>query len=95
VTRDPKLDPHLMALRGRIGGHVTHSRHSTLQTTARARAAFLASFETAVDPDGVLPTAERLRRAQAARRAHMARLAYASARARAKRGRKGRGRGAA
>ena len=53
-----------------------------------ARAAFLNKFEDQVDPDRVLPEAERLRRAESARKAHFARLALASARARAKKARK-------
>jgi len=73
-----------MALRGRIGAYALHARHDPRQTTAPARAAFLKRFEHDVDPDGVLPEAERLRRAECARKAHFARLALKSARARAK-----------
>ena len=64
------------ALRGRIGAYVTHSRHDPSELTAGARAAFLGGFERAVDPAGALPPHERARRAQAARSAHFARLAY-------------------
>jgi hypothetical protein len=42
----------------------------------------LERFEDQVDPERTLPVAERERRAIAARRAHFARLAYASAKAR-------------
>jgi hypothetical protein len=80
-----------MALRGRIGAFVTHSRHDPRETTAKARRAFLSRFEREVDPDGVLPVAERLRRAESARRAYFARLALRSVRARAKS--RGRGNG--
>ena len=45
-------------------------------------------FEREVDPDGVLPTRERQRRAQHAMRAHMTRLALRSAQARQTRGAK-------
>jgi hypothetical protein len=76
------FDPAEMALRGRIGAFVTHSRHDVRETTRAARAAFLARFERVVDPDGVLTEAERLRRAESARKAHFARLAWKSARAR-------------
>jgi len=72
-----------MALRGRIGAYSLHSRRDPRETTAPARAAFLSRFEREVDPDGVLPEAERLRRAESARKAHFARLALKSARARA------------
>jgi hypothetical protein len=73
-----------MALRGRIGAHVLHSRYDSRELTRPAREAFLAQFERQVDPDGVLPAAERERRAQHARQAYMARLARASARARSR-----------
>ena len=59
-----------------------HGRHDARQTTAKARAAFLASFEYQADPEGRLPAAERQRRAQQRRRAYFARLALASAKAR-------------
>jgi hypothetical protein len=71
-----------MALRGRIGGLTTHSRHDSREITRAARERFLTSFIDQVDPERTLPEAERLRRAEAARRAHMARLAHASAKAR-------------
>jgi len=57
------------------------------ERTAPARAAFMARFERQVDPDGVLPDAERARRADAAMRSHMASMALASSRARARRAR--------
>ena len=79
-----RFDPSEMALRGRIGAYELHARRDPRETTAPARAAFLKRFEREVDPDGVLPEAERLRRAESARKAHFARLALASARARVK-----------
>jgi len=72
----------LASLRGRIGAFVLHATHDSRETTSAARAAFLGRFEREVDPDRVLPDAERQRRAQMARKAHFARLALASARAR-------------
>lgn len=50
--------------------------------TAAARQAALGRFERMVDPDGVLPPDERARRADAARSAHMCRMALRSAQAR-------------
>jgi hypothetical protein len=47
--------------------------------TEPGRKGFLARFEREVDPDGVLPEAERARRAEHARRAYMQKLALASA----------------
>jgi hypothetical protein len=76
------FDPAEMALRGRIGAYTTHARHDPRETTAAARAAFLERFEHEVDPERVLPPAERERRASAARRAHFALLALKSLRAR-------------
>lgn len=69
-------------LRGRIGAYRLHATHDPRETTAKARATFLQRFENEVDPDRVLPEAERERRALAARKAYFAKLAYASAKAR-------------
>lgn len=71
-----------LVLRGRIGAHVLHARYDSRALTGNARAAFLASFERAVDPDGRLPADERWRRAAHLRAAHFARLARRSALAR-------------
>jgi hypothetical protein len=78
------FDPNEMALRGRIGAHVTHSRHDVRELTAPAREAFLAKFEREVDPAGVLSPEERRRRAEHARKAYMARISRLSAIARRK-----------
>ena len=77
-----RIDPGERALRARIAAHAMHGRHDARQTTAKARAAFLASFERQADPEGRLPAAERQRRAEQLRRAYFARLALASAKAR-------------
>jgi len=81
----PEYDRALMAMRGRIGAHVTHARHDPRETTAAARAALLNKFDLEVDPEGVLAPDERARRADQARKAFYARLAYSSAVARSKR----------
>jgi hypothetical protein len=73
-----------MALRGKIGAHVLHATHDSTEVTRPAREAFLAGFARQVDPDQTLSDSERQKRAGHARRAHMARLALASARARNK-----------
>jgi hypothetical protein len=75
-----------MALRGRIGAYTMHSRYDVRETTSKARASFLARFEREVDPDRLLPKAERCRRAESARRAYFARLALLSAQARRRNG---------
>lgn len=79
---DDGLDRTERSLRGRIGAFRLHATHDSRQTSAPGRAAFLASFERLVDPDGSLPPDERARRAGHARSAHFARLAYLSTRAR-------------
>ena len=79
------LSPAEAALRGRLGAHALHSRHDSREITAKAREAFLRRFLDEVDPDRVLPEAERRRRAKHARKAYFARLALTSARARSNR----------
>ena len=77
--RSRVLTPSLASLRARIGANALHASRDSRETTAKARATFLARFEAEVDPDRVLPDAERLRRAEAAMRAHFSRLALKSA----------------
>lgn len=79
------LDRDDLALRGRIGAYRKWANEpNPTAATAPARAAFLGKFEREVDPSGALTPEERLRRADFARRAHMATLARKSALARAK-----------
>lgn len=73
------------ALNGRIGGFTVHARYDSRELTKPARAAFARKFELEVDPDERLPIPERQRRADAARKAHFARMAQLSARARGRR----------
>lgn len=68
-----------MAALGRIGGLTTASRHDTTALTAPARQGAFRRFEQEVDPNNELPAEERQRRAIAAQRAHMARIALKSA----------------
>lgn len=67
---------------GRIGGLVTSSRTDSLERTQVARETFRAQFLNEVDPEQKLPESERRRRADAAFKAHMHRLALKSAEAR-------------
>lgn len=74
-------DYHVVA--GRIGAHESWARtEDRAARTANARKAFLRRFEDQVDPDRKLPEAERLQRAEHARKAHFQRLAQRSAAAR-------------
>jgi hypothetical protein len=88
--REP-LSPTERVLRARSAAHAKHARHDAKAAMDKARAAFLASFEQQADPEGRLPPAERQRRAEQLRRAHFARLALASAKARRSRQRAVRG----
>ena len=72
------MSDSLATLRGRIGAYALHSQRDPRETTRAARRAFLGKFEVAVDPDGVLPPAERARRAEAAKKLHFTRLALRS-----------------
>lgn len=59
-----------------------HAQNDPKETTAKAREAFRRQFYEGIPED--LPQAERDRRAEAAYKAHMARLAFLSAKARRK-----------
>jgi hypothetical protein len=75
------------AAAGKIGAHASWAKtEDRAARTAPGRKAFLARFEDEVDPDRVLPEAERLLRAENARKAWFARLAMKSAAARRKKG---------
>jgi hypothetical protein len=80
----PALNSNERVLRARLAAHTKWANTDPVEGTAAARAAFLDRFELAVDPDGVLPIAERQRRASHARKAYFARLALKSAQARRK-----------
>jgi hypothetical protein len=80
---DKDLTPAQRSLRARIAAHASWANTSDRSArTAAARKAALDRFERQVDPDGVLPAEERTQRAASARKAHFARLALLSARAR-------------
>jgi hypothetical protein len=77
------MTPAEARLRGQIGANSRWAREADRSAaTAPARAGLLARFEREVDPDGLLPPEERARRVESARRAHMQRIALASAKAR-------------
>ena len=63
------MTPTERSIRGRIGAYSLHAQGKT--NTGPARAAFMAKFEREVDPEGVLPEAQRQRRAKAARTAFL------------------------
>jgi hypothetical protein len=69
-------------LRARLAAFTRSSMYDGKVVTAKARETFLAGFERKVDPDNILPAAERARRAEAARKAHFTGLALKSSRKR-------------
>jgi hypothetical protein len=78
------LSPEQRSIRGRIAAHTLHAQVDDREHTAPARAAFLKRFEHQVPPE-ITDPAERARRAQQLLKAHMARLALASSKARSHR----------
>lgn len=79
------LSPELRSQRARIAAFTKWSKTDGKAGTQAARDAYFERFLAEVDPDQSLPEAERTRRAKAAYRAHMTRLAFRSAKARAAR----------
>jgi hypothetical protein len=76
------MTPGERTLRARAAAYEMHAKHGSRKAAVKGQAALLAKFERQVDPDGLLTPEERRRRALHARRAHMVRLALASARSR-------------
>ena len=72
------------SLAARIGGLTRHAMHGSAELSRHGQDALLARFEHEVDPECRLTESERRSRAEALRRAHMARLALRSAEARSK-----------
>ena len=73
------------SLAAQIAANTRWSRENPAEQGRRMRAGLEQKFLREVDPDGVLPDAERRRRAECARRAFYQRLALASAKARRER----------
>jgi len=76
------LSPAERSMRARIGGLSLHSQYDSRELTKPARTAALARFDREVDPEGILPEAERARRSELARKAYFAKLALKSAKVR-------------
>jgi len=76
TTEHSDLTPSQRTQRARIAARARWSQQSGHDGTQAARDAFLGRFERQVDPDGVLAPAERLRRAESAKREHFQRLAF-------------------
>ncbi|MGR7023407.1 hypothetical protein [Geodermatophilus sp. URMC 62] len=79
----PAHSPEARALVASIAAHSSWARTADpAARTANARQALAERFEREADPDGVLPAAERARRAEHLRSAHYKRMALKSAQAR-------------
>jgi hypothetical protein len=76
------LSPAERSLIARAAAFRLHSLYDSQDLTANARAAFADRFVRQVDPDRLLPEAERQRRAECARKGYYTALAAKSARAR-------------
>jgi len=79
------LPPSERVLRSRVAAHESWAKTpDRAARTAPARKALLDRFEREVDPKGELTPAERAVRAEHARKAYFARLAFKSAQSRRK-----------
>jgi hypothetical protein len=81
------LTPAELTLRARKAAHARWAKYSSHEHAKKMRAALEERFLDEVDPDRELPDDERYRRAEQARKAYFADLAYKSARARSLRAR--------
>lgn len=81
----PHLSPNQRVLQARMAAHASWARtKDPAARTAPARDRFAKRFLDQVDPDRILPEAERLRRVEHAKRAYFTALALKSSKARAR-----------
>lgn len=92
MAAENEADRRLIA---RTGGYTRAAKGSMRDMAGLAVAANLRRYEDLVDPDRVLPVAERAQRAQSAMRARMTRLSLRAAQARRRRAAHARGLGLA
>lgn len=78
------LTPEQRSQRARLAALTRWSKEDPRPNADRGQAGLLARFEREVDPNNELAPAERTRRAEAARRAHMVALAFKSSKSRSK-----------
>ncbi len=78
------LTPSERVLRSRLGAYTLHAKYDARETSQKARDTFMSRFEREVDPEGVLPEAERQRRAESAKKAYFTGLALKSVKSRRK-----------
>jgi hypothetical protein len=82
------VSPAERRLRGRAGAYAMHARNDVRETSRAGRDAAWQRLLDQVDPEMILPEAERQRRAEAARRSWMSSIALRSVQARAARRRR-------
>lgn len=83
MAASTNLTPSERSLRAEAAAHTSWANTEDRSArTAPARRALLNKFEKQVDPAGLLPSAERAKRAENARRAYFAALALKSAKSR-------------
>lgn len=76
-------DPIARQMSARQAAYARWSQQDARTGTAAAQSKRMAAYERQVDPDGVLPAAERARRAECAMHAHMIRMSAISRQRRA------------
>ena len=76
------LTPSERSLRARLAAHALHAQYDSRELTRPGRDKFEQRFIDEVDPERMLPEAERQRRVDHARKAYFTRLAMKSAQAR-------------
>jgi len=79
------LTPEQPRLRAQIGAYRLHAKYDSRELALPARRALLARFEREVDPEGALPVAARMRRAECARKTYFKALALKDSVSRARR----------
>lgn len=80
------LSPAERTLKVRLAARSLHAQVNSRDHTEPARRVFMGRFEDQVDPNRVLPNAERQRRAEQAKKAYFTRLALKAAQERRRRG---------
>lgn len=81
-SRPKPLTPEQRSQRARMGGLATSARHDSKEYTQPAHEGWFNRFLNEVDPRGELPEPERMRRALAAQRLYMQKLAWKAAKTR-------------
>ena len=76
------LDPQIRHMQAQIAANTRWANEDPKPNMIRARAGIMAKLEREADPEGLLPEAERRRRAESAYKVRMQRMALKSVQAR-------------